>query len=206
MNARYDLSGVIGEGDAVKLSRFLDDNPGAVALYINSPGGSAPDGAAMAAAIERHGRVTGHIEGIAASAASLVAVSCYQVTIHEAAVLMLHEPSVFTDGPADFLRQIADTLDKMSLGYAGTYARHTGHPVERVLAWMKDETWLTAEEAVSLRFADKIQRAGGAKIAARANYFSFKAAPAQLLELARKNGWATVSPAPKKKETEDASL
>jgi beta-phosphoglucomutase-like phosphatase (HAD superfamily) len=69
-------------------------------------------------------------------------------------------------------------LDKMNLTYAKAYARHTGHPVETILQWMKVETWLTAEEAVELRFADQVETPEEpGTIKALADFTRFKAVP-----------------------------
>ncbi|SIS53253.1 ATP-dependent Clp protease proteolytic subunit [Phaeovulum vinaykumarii] len=80
--------------------------------------------------------------------------------MHDAAHLMIHAPASLSIGPAEAHRKAADTLEKVAATYARAYARATGHPVERMAEWMKAETWLTAEEAVALHFADEI--AGGA--------------------------------------------
>ena len=137
---RFNLHGDIEAGSDTALATFLGENPGPVLLVINSAGGNAPVGAAMLAEVERHGRVTARIQGVAASAASLVAVGCYEVIIHPDAMFMIHEPAVETGGTADDLRDVAAALEKMNLTYAKAYARHTGHPVETILAWMKAET------------------------------------------------------------------
>ena len=175
---RFNLHGDIETGTDTKLAAFLGENPGPVVLVINSGGGNAAVGAAMLAEVERHGRVTARIQGLAASAASLVAVGCYDVLIHPDAMFMIHEPAVETGGTADDLRDVAAVLDKMNLTYAKAYARHTGHPVETILEWMKVETWLTAEEAVELRFADQVETPEEpGTIKALADFTRFKAVP-----------------------------
>jgi ATP-dependent protease ClpP protease subunit len=194
---RFELSGDIEQGAAPELADFLTEHPGPVVLVINSAGGSAPEGAAMAAEIERHGKVTAQVQGIAASAASLVAVACYEIVIHPAAMMMIHEPSAVTGGTADDLREAAAALDKMNLTYAQAYARYTGHSPTTILAWMKAETWLTAEEAIELRFADRMEPVHDpAPIFAKADYLRFSAAPEFLRDLSKKNGWSAVLPSP----------
>jgi ATP-dependent Clp protease protease subunit len=159
MPPRLDLIGVIGE-DAASFSdpaRFLEANPGEVVVGINSPGGVASDGAAMMAAMESHGKVQVSIVGMAASAASLAAMGGAKIAMHSAALMMIHEPSAFSFGTAEEHCAGADALEKMTEVYAKAYARATGHSVQRIAAWMKEETWLTAEEAFELNFCDEIE-------------------------------------------------
>lgn len=197
MSPRFDITGDIETGYASRLAGFLSANAGAVAVFINSPGGDALEGAAMMAEIESHGAVTAHVQGIAASAATLPMVAAMAVVIHPAAMVMIHEPSAWGGGTADELRDTAAALDKMTVTYAESYARHTGHPVSRITAWMKAETWLNAQEAVELRFADAIEEAKTSQIVAAYDYTKFRQPPEGLVRLAQKNGWATGSPAHK---------
>lgn len=193
MTPRHFIDAEILEGTARRLDAFLTENPGPVVVVINSPGGVASEGAAMVAAIERHGAATVLIEGVAASAASLAAMGAHTIRMHRDAFLMIHDPAMFTFGAADEHTRAAATLDKLAGQYARTYARATGHPVERVRAWMKAETWLDAEEALSLNFCDEVT--GGedpARAVASFDYRLFKNPPARLLP--KRNGTATASP------------
>jgi ATP-dependent protease ClpP protease subunit len=111
----------------------------------------------MLAEMQRYpGRVVVLIEGIAASAASLVAMGGDEILIDAAAVLMIHNPASLTIGTAAEHRASADTLDKLAGTYGAAYAARTGNRVVDVLEWMAAETWLTAEEAVALGFADRV--------------------------------------------------
>lgn len=196
MNPRFDISGAIGDDNATgaAVGAWLDANPGPVDVFINSYGGIATEGAAIFAALERHGKATAHVQGIAASAASLAMLGAKVVMIHEAALVMIHEPGAMAFGTAGELRSTADTLDKLSGVYAAIYARTTGNRVDRVASWMAAETWLTASEAVALHFADALSGAQAAAPVASFDYARFKSAPAQLVALALANGWATASP------------
>ena len=207
MRPRFDIHGEIGTdaNTSAQLGAFLRDNPGEVALHINSVGGDAMEGAALAAEVERHGKVTAFVQGIAASAATLPMVAAKQINMHPAAMLMIHEPAALLGGTADDHRSAAAALTKMALTYAQAYSRHTGHPVKRLLAWMKEETWLTAEEAVELNFCDRIEAfEGAAPMVAAFDYTKFRAAPGQLVRLAVKNGWAAGTPEHSKKEKQNA--
>ncbi len=207
MRARFDISGEIGEpgARAADLVEFLKANPGAVDVSINSPGGIASEGAAIMAALEAHGAAHVRIVGMAASAASLAALGGKAVTMHSAALLMIHDPSAFTFGTAEDHRAGAETLDKMTGVYAAAYARATGHSVARIAAWMKSETWLTAQEALELNFCDAIEAdSDGSQMVAAFDYGRFRNAPAELVTMARKNGWVTESPVISKRGQADA--
>lgn len=196
MKPRFVLSGEIGfDLSFAQLDAFLTGNPGPVDVLINSPGGRATDGAAMMAAVEHHGKVTVTIQGLAASAASLVAVGGQIVQMHPDALMMIHEPALATFGTADQLRADADIVEKMRLTYAKAYARATGNPVSRVAAWMAVETWMTAAEAVELGFADRIVKTDDPAEVAAFDYSRFRHAPAALVMTAREKGW-TAKPKP----------
>ena len=201
---RYDITGEIGEGDATgaAVGRFCDENPGPLEVVINSFGGIASEGAAIFAALERHGRATAIVQGVAASAASLAMLGARQVLIADSAMVMLHEPGAVAFGTSGDMRAMADTLEKMTGVYAAIYSRATGNPIPWVEGWMRDETWLTASEAVALHFADGILSAERAApvVAAAFDYRKFKAAPPELVALALKNGWAAEPSKPLKKE------
>ena len=207
MHPRFDIQGEIGAdaNTSAQLGTFLRANPGDVSIYINSVGGDAMEGAALMAEVERHGKVTAFVQGIAASAATLPMVAARQIVMHPSAMLMIHEPAAMLGGTADEHRSAADALSKMAQTYATAYSRHTGHPVKRVLAWMKSETWLTAEEALELNFCDRIEDFGdAAAMVAAFDYTKFRAAPEQLLRIALKNGWAAGTPEHSKTEKKNA--
>jgi ATP-dependent Clp protease, protease subunit len=193
MAPRFDISGDIGKGTARAdlLAQFLNDNPGPVEILLNSPGGLASEGAAMMAALERHGKATVRIEGVALSAASLAAMGARKVLMHDAALMMIHEPRAETFGTADALRADAAALDKMNHTYAKGYARATGQPLARIEAWMAAETWLEADEAVELGFADEVYGGSAAAAIAAFDYQRFRNTPAKLNALALSMGWGT---------------
>jgi len=207
MHPRFDITGGIGTeaNNAAKIGAFLRANPGEVSLFINSVGGDAMEGAALMAEVERHGKVTAYAQGVVASAATLPLVAARQIIMHPAAMLMIHEPAAMMGGTADDHRSAADALAKMAQTYAAAYARHTGQPVQRVAAWMKTETWLTAEEALELNFCDRIEAfEDAAPMVAAFDYTKFRAAPGELVRLALKNGWAAGTPVHSQMEKENA--
>lgn len=190
------LDGFIGEppNTAQAVADALAAAGGApVSVVINSPGGDAFEGAAMLAELRDHpGRVTVTIRGIAASAASLIAMGAAEIVMDPAAVMMIHDPSAFTIGPARAHRQSAEMLDKLGGVYAAAYAARTGNRLADVVAWMEAETWLTAEEAVALGFADRVAEPVEPRAVAAFDYTRFSRAPTELVALARAKGWAAL--------------
>lgn len=160
------LAGEIGEppNTAADVAAQLAQAGGApVAVIVNSPGGLATEGAAIHAELRAYpGRVRVAIRGIAASAASLAAMAGDEIAIAEGAVFMLHDPAALTFGPAEAHRHTAGVLDVLSETYAQAYAEASGNRLELVRAWMREEAWLGAQEAVALGFADRIEEAGAA--------------------------------------------
>ena len=129
-------------------------------LAINSPGGSVFDALAMYNALRQHpANVEVTVLGVAASAASLVAMAGDTIVMPENAFMMIHNPLNFAYGNADELREMADVLDKIGASLVATYANRTGLPEDEIKALLDAETWLNAEEAVLKGFADELQPA-----------------------------------------------
>jgi ATP-dependent Clp endopeptidase proteolytic subunit ClpP len=128
-----------------------------VELRINSPGGSVFDGQAMYTALAGYGgKVTAHIDSLAASAASFVMMAASSVKIAENAMIMIHKAWGFAMGNAGDMRQTADLLDKIDAGLVAQYVARTGQTEEQIREWMTAETWMDAKEAVDRGFADEI--------------------------------------------------
>lgn len=195
MTPALHIHGPIGEGENTppRIGAFLAENAGVpVVLVVNSYGGIASDGAAIMAQLEQHGQVRVDVMGVAASAASLLIMGAAEIAMHTAAHLMIHEPSNLAWGTAEDLRREADMLDKITETYAQAYSRATGHPVERIRAWMAAETWMTAEEALALDFCDTTFGDEGVskpEPVAAFDYTRFKSPPAELVQLAMREGW-----------------
>lgn len=126
-------------------------------LHINSPGGDVFEARAMAAAVVAYpGAVSCHIDGLAASAATYVAMAGNDLSITEGGLLMVHESWTLAYGNKRELRSTSDLLDKIDSLIAADYARQTGAPLDQVVAWMEAETWFTPEEAKAAGFVDAI--------------------------------------------------
>lgn len=138
--------------DALKKSKA-----GTINVRISSGGGSAFDGLAIYNLLRASGRrIEVDIDGLAASAASVVAMAGDEVRISEAALLMIHNSGGGAFGHAEDLRDTADVMDKIDQAIAATYARKSGRPAESFRALMSDETWMTAQEAMEAGLVDRI--------------------------------------------------
>jgi len=128
-----------------------------IKLAINSPGGSVFDALAMYNALRQHpANVEVTVLGIAASAASLLAMAGDTIIMPENAFMMIHNPWAVAAGNADELRDFAATLDIIATSLVGTYVARTGLPEDEIKQLLADETWLTAEDAVAKGFATEM--------------------------------------------------
>lgn len=126
-------------------------------LRINSPGGSAFGGQAIAQALREHkANVIAHIDGIAASAATIVANAADESTISPGGMYMIHRAWTITIGNAIEMRSLADVLDQLDKTIAAQYASKTGMAESKIIALMDEETWMTAAMAVEHGFVDSV--------------------------------------------------
>lgn len=129
-------------------------------IHINSPGGEVDDGVAIYNAIKRHpANVTVHIDGLAASAASFIAMAGDTVLVARNAQVMIHDALTFAFGNAAELRKSADLLDRYSDNIADIYTQQAGKDVAFWRGVMRDETWYTGIEAVEAGLADAVDGA-----------------------------------------------
>lgn len=154
----YDEIGGYGVGAKQFIADLKSNSGNRIHLRINSVGGSVTEGLAIANAIKRHkGGVTAHIDGLAASMATVIAVSADETAMSDNAIFMIHEPWSVGQGTADDLRAEAAVLDKMKKSLVRAYTKKTGLDDTEVEQLMKDETWMNAEEALSSGFVDYIE-------------------------------------------------
>lgn len=126
-------------------------------VLINSPGGSVFDGLAIYNALRQHkATVNVTVMGVAASAASFIAMAGDKITMPENAFLMVHNAMGGVFGNAQEIRDWADTLDKIGASLIGIYVARTGKSEADVKALLDAETWMTAKEALDLGFADEV--------------------------------------------------
>lgn len=139
------------------LTAFASVGKGDVHLHINSPGGDVFEARAMAAIVVAHpGNVAVHIDGLAASAATYLALSGNTVSMTQGGMLMVHESWTLAYGNKGELRKTANLLDQIDDTIIADYTRRTGKTAAEVRAWVEAETWFQAEQALELGFIDAI--------------------------------------------------
>jgi ATP-dependent Clp protease, protease subunit len=195
----YDEIGAFG----IPAKAFLDELKalGPVAeltVRINSPGGSVFDGVAIYNALKRHpAGITVWVDGIAASIASMIAMAGDEVVMPENAMLVLHDPSGLVAGTAADMRATAEALDRMKAGMVAAYRDKSGRDDAEIVALLAAETWLSAEEAVALGLADRVE--APIRMAAHFDLSRFRNPPPQLAALvATPTPQEDVMPDPKK--------
>lgn len=130
-----------------------------IEVRLNSPGGSAYDGIAIHNVLKEHpAKVTVVVDGVAASAASVIAMAGDVIRIPKNGMLMIHEPATFAFGTKDDLLKSVAQLDSMLTASIETYAAKSGQAAEKIAQWMKDETWFTGQEAVDAGFATTTEK------------------------------------------------
>lgn len=157
-----------------------DLKAGTIHVRINSQGGDVMDGVAIFNALRAHAaKVVTHIDALAASIASLIALAGDEVLIADNAMLMIHDPWGITIGNSADHRKTADLLDKTSEAtLVRAYIAKTDQSEKQINTWMTDETWFTAEEALDAGFVDAIEAPAG--VAAHVDVGRFRNAPARL--------------------------
>lgn len=131
-------------------------------LRIQSPGGSVFEAEAMQTALQQHpARVIAHIDGMAASAATTLALGADEVEISDGGMFMIHNAWNIAIGNADDMLEMAAHLEKVDANIAADYQRKTGASLEQIKEWMDAETWFSAAEALEHGFVDRIYKPDG---------------------------------------------
>lgn len=147
---------------AGELAHALDELPAEVStirVLINSPGGMVYDGIAMCNTLRSHpARVIAVVQGLAASAATFIAVTADETIMAPNSELMIHDAWIMCAGDAREHRATAEDLDRISDNIASMYAAKAGSTVRTWRQRMLDETWYTAAQAVAAGLADRIEQ------------------------------------------------
>lgn len=126
-------------------------------VRINSPGGDVFEGFGIYNALVRHpAKIIVDIDALAASAASLIAMSGDRIRIAANAMIMVHQAWTIAAGNAAELLKVVEILEKIGENLVDTYVARTGQDAKTVQKMLDDETWLQAAEAVEQGFADEI--------------------------------------------------
>src|SRR4051812_34084332 len=148
--------------DTVSAKSFLDDlnalgDVDAITLRINSPGGDVFDGVAIHNAIKNHkAKVTAHVDGIAASAASFIAMAADKIVMPANSFLLIHGASGVSFGNSDDMRAVADDLDRIDKSLTATYVARAKSTTAKVKALMKEDRLMDAAEAKEWGFTDEV--------------------------------------------------
>lgn len=153
-----------GEGVTTKaFKRILDKHADAknIRVVIDSPGGSVFDGVGIYNALRRHGaHVTTEVIGLAASAASLIALAGDDIEMNVGTELMIHQASTIAWDNADGMQKTVDALRSIDSSIVDIYVNQTNLPRDEIVQMMSAETWMTADDAVTKGFASRVLRKG----------------------------------------------
>lgn len=185
----WDEDGIFAADVRTALSEIDGDT---LTVRLNSGGGVATEGAAVHAVLAGFdGDVEIYVEGVAASAASLIAMAGSSIVMTEASLMMIHDPSGITIGNAEAHRDTASVLDTIADTYAKVYAGKTGRTQGEMREMMKEEVWLDAEAALERGFATHVAEHTDNAMAVSpfAYHEAYTAAPERLVAMAREKGW-----------------
>ena len=158
------MNGVIAEeswfDDDVTPALFKDElnaGTGDVTLWINSPGGDCVAAAQIFNMLSEYpGKVTVKIDGLAASAASVIAMAGDEVWMSPVSMMMIHNPATVAWGDHAEMKKAMELLDAVKESIINAYVRKTGQSRAKLSHLMDAETWMDANKAVELGFADDI--------------------------------------------------
>src|ERR1039458_8413510 len=157
------LYGPIGQGEsgvsAANVIAALGSVKGYknVTMHINSPGGDLFEGTSIFNALRSLGKpVHVVVDALAASAASLVAMAGDKITMNPGSVMMIHEAQALCMGYSTDMKKMGEVLDTVTSAAADVYVTKTGIAKNKILAYMKAETWMNADDAVAKKFADNV--------------------------------------------------
>ncbi|HWT12291.1 MAG TPA: head maturation protease, ClpP-related [Allosphingosinicella sp.] len=143
--------------------RAIGDRP--VEVQINSPGGDMFEGIAIYNVLREHSQaITVKILGMAASAASIIAMAGDEIEIGAAGFIMIHDCWVIAIGNRHDMRETADWLEPFDAAMRDVYAQRTGQSAEDVAKWMDAETWMSGSAAIERGFADALLPADQVKV------------------------------------------
>ena len=147
-------------GDEVTPQLFKDElnaGSGDITVWINSPGGDVFAAAQIYNLLRDYsGHVTVKIDGLAASAASVIAVAGDTVLVSPVAMIMIHNPATMAMGNAKVMEAAIAMLNEVKESILNAYQDKTGLSRNKLSKMMDDETWINAKKAVELGFADKV--------------------------------------------------
>lgn len=161
------LYGPIGDnwyGDGITAKAFVDGlkklgNVRNIDVRIDSPGGLISEARAIYTNLVQHSAtVRTYIDGIAASAASWIAMAGSEIHMSEGAWIMIHEARGGAAGTWRDLAKASDILRGLNDSIVKTYANRTGNTSDQIAQWMSDETWMDSATAIDRKFATHVMQ------------------------------------------------
>ena len=152
---------IVTASDFARELEYLEDTS-TLNLCINSPGGSVTEAHAIYNMLKRYAetnnvKIKTHIDGVAASAASYIAMAGDEISMGLGASLMIHNVNGGAWGESKDLRKTADLMDKMKENIIDIYMTQSNLSRDEISKLMDKETWMTAEEALEYGFIDKVE-------------------------------------------------
>ncbi|AGL03649.1 head maturation protease, ClpP-related [Desulfoscipio gibsoniae] len=135
----------------------LEAGIGNITVWVNSPGGDFFAASQIYTMLKEYsGQVLVKIDGIAASAAAVIAMAGDRVLMSPTAMLMIHNPSTFVWGEESDMQKGIEMLSEVKEAIINAFEAKTGLPRKQIAQMMDAETWFSANKAVDLGFADEI--------------------------------------------------
>ena len=159
-----ELYGTIAEStwfdDDITPKMFHDElfaDSGPVTIWINSPGGDCIAASQIYSMLmDYKGSVTVKIDGIAASAASVIAMAGTKVLMSPTAMMMIHNPATTAFGDHNEMQKAIEMLDEVKESIINAYEIKTSLSRSKIAHLMESETWMNANKAIELGFADGV--------------------------------------------------
>ena len=200
-----EINGTIAEDswfdDDVTPRMFRDElfaGTGDVVIWINSPGGDCIAASQIYGMLMDYpGNVTVKVDGVAASAASVIAMAGTKVLMVPTALMMIHNPATFAFGDHEDMRRAIEMLDEVKESIINAYEIKTGLSRAKLGHLMENETWMNANKAVEMGFADGILEDAKRTPTAQSYAFSGKTVEAAIINKVR----AKAKPAAQVKST-----
>ncbi|MEK9198796.1 head maturation protease, ClpP-related [Ureibacillus sp. FSL E2-3493] len=178
----------LGEVSSTTFKNELDSlgDVETIHLYINSPGGSVFEGLAIYNMLQRHeARVIVHVDALAASIASVIAMVGDEIRMPKNSMLMIHNAWSYASGNAEQLRKAADDLDRINQSTIQTYLQKASDKLteEKLKELLDAETWLSADEAFEYGLCDIVEESNNAAALVDESLIKqYKNVPQQLLQ------------------------
>lgn len=178
----------LGEVSSTTFKNELDSlgDVETIHLYINSPGGSVFEGLAIYNMLQRHeARVIVHVDALAASIASVIAMVGDEIRMPKNSMLMIHNAWSYASGNAEQLRKAADDLDRINQSTIQTYLQKASDKLtdEKLKELLDAETWLSADEAFEYGLCDVVEESNQAAALVEESLMKqYKNVPQQLLQ------------------------